>query len=134
MEFLQPTFYSVYSFCENGKNYISLTHKREWGNASQTFRGNVYYDELIEEKASKLIKLFNLSYNINMELGTTQDNKIVLFDLNPRIGASSAIDMNLGVNFPKMGVELCLHNIKPSIDKYKICNKRFIRYFSTIWE
>lgn len=133
MECLEAPFYSVYSLCKNGENLISMNHIREWGNASQTFRGLVYHDEYIEKFADKVIKLFNLSYTNNMELATNIDGRIVLFDLNPRIGASSGIDRHIGLNFPDLAINIAL-GIEVKIDKGRFKNKkRFIRYFDEVW-
>ena len=45
MEYLEQPFYSLYSICKSGNNFFTLTHNREWGNASQTFRGKVIYNK-----------------------------------------------------------------------------------------
>ena len=133
MEYLKDPYYSIYSICKDGENFFTINHTREWGNASQTFRGKVYYDEKIEELASKIIKKFNLSYTNNMELATTDDGRIVLFDLNPRIGASSGIDKDIGFNFPLETLKLALGD-KLEIDKSKFkISKTFVRYFDQVW-
>lgn len=133
MEYLQDPYYSIYSICKDGENLFTLNHIREWGNASQTFRGKVYYDKEIEELASKIIKKFNLFYTNNMELATTEDGRIVLFDLNPRIGASSGIDKDIGFNFPLETLKLVLGE-KILIDKSKFEKpKTFVRYFDQVW-
>lgn len=133
MEHLNPPFLSAYSLCENGKNLITLEHIREWGNASQTYRGVVSYNEELEKICSKIIEIFNLSYTNNMELAFNQNNQITLFDLNPRLGASSGIDTEIGLNFPYLAIKLLLGE-KFQIDKKQFANKRrFMRYFSYIW-
>ncbi len=133
MEYLSQPFYSVYSLCKDGKNIISLTHVREWGNASQTFRGLAYYDEKIESIATDLIQKFQLTYTCNMEFGTSQDGKIILFDLNPRIGASSGIDRDIGLNFPYLALKLLLDE-DIYIDKTLFMGQRkFLRFFDYVW-
>ena len=134
MEFLEEPFYSIYSLCQRGSNIISLTHTREWGNASQTFRGQVYHDAKIESFASKLIELFNLSYTNNMELGiSTKNDQIVLYDLNPRIAASCGIDRHIGLNFPYEAINIA-RGKKVSVDKKLFFEKRrFFRYFNQVW-
>jgi len=134
MEYLHETYYSLYSICKDGVNIFTLNHIREWGNASQTFRGRVFYDKKMEDLASKIIKKFNLSYTNNMELATADDGRIVVFDLNPRIGASSGIDKDIGFNFPLEAVNLVLGK-KIFIDKSKFLkHKRFLRFFDQVWE
>lgn len=134
MELLTEPFYSVYSLCQNGSNIISLTHTREWGNASQTFRGQVCYDANIECFASKTIELFNLSYTNNMELGmSTNSEQIVLYDLNPRIAASCAIDRHIGLNFPYEAIKIA-RGEKALVDKGLFSEKKcFLRYFDQVW-
>lgn len=133
MEYLSDPYYSVYSLCKDGKNIFTLNHIREWGNASQTFRGRVFYDEKVEKLASSIIKKFNLSYTNNMELATADDGRIVLFDLNPRIGASSGIDKDIGFNFPLEAVRLALGE-EVIVDKIKFEKPNtFLRYFDQVW-
>ena len=133
MECLSDPFYSIYSICKGGKNIFTLTHLRDWGNSSQTFRGKVYYDEKIENLASKIISKFNLSYTNNMELAMSADGRLVLFDLNPRIGASSGIDREIGFNFPLESIKLALGE-KIVVEKSKFKQpKKFIRYFDHVW-
>ncbi len=133
MEYLSEPFYSIYSLCKDGKNIFTLNHNREWGNSSQTFRGNVYYNKKIERLATKVIQKFNLTYTNNMELATGEDGRIILFDLNPRIGASSGIDKDIGFNFPMEALKLALgENIivkKSNFTK----PKRFLRFFDQVW-
>lgn len=133
MEYLKAPFLSAYSLCKEGKNLITLEHIREWGNASQTYRGLVSYNQELEEICSKVIQIFNLSYTNNMELAFNQNNQIILFDLNPRLGASSGIDTDIGLNFPYLAIKL-LFNEEIKIDKTRFSHKkRFMRYFSHIW-
>ncbi len=53
MEYLYEPFVSAYSLCQNGQNLLTLQHIREWGNASQTYRGNVSYSTELEDTLSK---------------------------------------------------------------------------------
>ncbi|MCE3046670.1 ATP-grasp domain-containing protein [Helicobacter kayseriensis] len=133
MEYLTPPFVSAYSLCHNGENLLTLEHIREWGSASQTYRGVVSYNEELEHLCSKVIEIFNLTYANNMELAYTQDGRLVLFDLNPRLGASSSIDTDLGFNFPYLAIKLLLGE-EVKINKSGLPSKsRFLRYFSFLW-
>ena len=133
MEYLSDPYYSLYSLSENGHNLFTVNHIREWGNASQTFRGKVYYDENLERVASGIIETFNLTYTNNMELATSTDNRIVLFDLNPRIGASSGIDKEIGFNFPLSSMKLALgEDVKVDKEAF-IKPKTFLRFFDQVW-
>lgn len=133
MEYLNPPFLSAYSLCHQGKNILTLKHIREWGNASQTYRGLVSYDEELERLCSKVIEIFNLTYTNNMELAHNQKGEIVLFDLNPRLGASSCVDIDLGINFPYLAIKLLLgEDVKINTKEFPK-KSRFLRYFSYLW-
>lgn len=133
MEYLSAPFVSAYSLCHNGKNLLTLKHIREWGNASQTYRGVVSYDENLENLCSKIIEAFNLTYTNNMELAYNQEGEFVLFDLNPRIGASSSIDVDLGFNFPYLAIKLLLGEEVQFDKKIPYQKARFLRFFSHLW-
>jgi biotin carboxylase len=133
MEYLDNPFYSVYSLSKEGENIISLTHIREWGNASQTFRGLVCYDKEIEAFAAKINKLLGLTFTTNLELATTKEGRIALFDLNPRIGASSGTDRFINLNFPYLALKVLLGE-DVSVNKNDFTTPgRFVRYFDEIW-
>ena len=133
MEYLSEPLYSFYALTFKGEIRISLTHLREWGNASQTFRGKVYFDSKLQELISPLVKHFNLSFCINVELGVSRDGQIKLFDLNPRIAASSGVDRYIGLNFPYLALKLLLGEniVFPKLENIK---GRFIRFFDVVWE
>ena len=133
LEKLSKPFISVYSICMDGYNVLSLSQEREWGNASQTLRGKVAHNKKIEKIASKIIKELNLSYLINMEFGFDKKNQLKLFDLNPRLAASSSVHVNIGINFPKIALNLLLDNKWEPKLKFKNNNLKFYRYFSHIW-
>ena len=133
MEKLSNPIISVYSICIDGHNFYSLSQKREWGNASQTLRGKVSHNIEIEKIASKIIKKLNLSYAINMEFAMNLKNQIKLFDLNPRLAASSAVHADLGINFPQAALELLMDKKYQPKFKFKKNNLKFHRYFSHIW-
>ncbi len=134
MEHLDPPFFSVYSLIDEAKKTrIALTHIREWGNASQTFRGLVYHDDKLEKLADEINRAFHLCYTSNMELATATDGRVVLFDLNPRLGASSGVDQSIGLNFPYLAVKTLLHE-PYDVDKGKFAKqRRFVRYFEKVW-
>ncbi len=140
MEKLRSPFYSFYAICWQGEILLSLTHIRQWGNASQTFRGKVFWDGELQERISVLMEKLQLSFCVNVELAVGEDKKLKIFDLNPRIAASSAVDVRFGINFPDMAVQLCLRGdeakeeIEGMRDKIKKVEDRFFRYFDLLWE
>ncbi len=133
MEHLGEPFHSVYSLCREGQQLAALDHVREWGGASQTFRGEIRRDRVLEQASANMVALFGLSFSINMELATSHDGRTVLFDLNPRIAASCAVDRDIGLNFPYLAVKIALgESVHVDLDTLDL-PKRFIRHFSHVW-
>ena len=125
--------YSVYSLCFNGVSFFSITHVREWGNASQTYRGKVFVDLKLTRISSKIINCLKLSYLINMEFVLDENKVFKLIDLNPRIGASAAIHAEEGINLLSCALELLINKkilIPKSFFKFK---KTFYRFFEKVW-
>lgn len=135
MEHLRAPFISAYSLCSKGRNLFTMRHIREWGNASQTYRGSVDYDKELEELCSGVISAFRLDFTNNMELAYNESGDLVLFDLNPRLGASSGIDTHLGLNFPYLALKLALGE-EIALDRAYLMQQkaRFYRYFTQWWE
>ena len=68
-----------------------------------------------------------------MEFGFNKNKKPVLFDLNPRIGASFAVHRKIGINLPFLALSLLKNkDFKPKINLLKL-NQKFYRYFSNVW-
>lgn len=135
MEYLSDPFYSIYSLSSNRQNIFTIQHLRQWGTASQTLRGEVSYNKKIEKIASDIISLFNLDFLINFELAKSDDGRIVLFDLNPRIGASSGIAKDIGINLPYLAIKVLINEkieIPKNIFSYKD-KFSFTRYFDHKW-
>ena len=62
-----------------------------------------------------------------------QKNELKLFDLNPRIAASSSVHVDVGINFPQIALSLLMdEQFVPKL-KLKKNNLKFYRYFSHIW-
>ena len=132
MEHLSDPFHSIYSLCHEGEQLAAPNHVREWGTASQTYRGNICRDVELEHGAAGVVALFDLSYAVNMELATNRDGQPVLFDLNPRIAASCAVDREVGLNFPYLAAKIAIgESISVAMDELNL-PQRFFRYFDHI--
>jgi len=132
MEELKPKFSSVYSATVSGE-FISLNHIREWGTASQTLRGVVEQNDKLKRFSKKLKEHYSLDYNFNIEMAEGKDGNQKIFDLNPRLSASSGIDQELGINFPYLSLKECIGE-KPKVPKFNVNHKsRFVRFFDHVW-
>lgn len=134
MEYLPGRIYSVYALSRNGEQIIAIPHIREWGNASQTLRGSIEWNDFIENSMGKIAKVFNLSYTFNAEFAASADGRVILFDLNPRLAASSGVDRFIGVNFAYLSLKLLLgEEIHLDLDVIKKRKYTFMRYFDEVY-
>jgi len=108
MEYLPGKIFSTYALCENGNSLTVIPHVRIWGNASNTLIGRVELDEEITEGIKKINKKFNFNFNVNYELKEDQSGLPKIFDINPRMAASTAIFRNIGINIPYLSIKLAL--------------------------
>lgn len=133
MESLSEPFYSVYSLCDNGRNLISITHIREWDSISRRYRELAGYDATCEAIANRVIEHYHLGYTNNMEFATSEDGRIVLFDLKAHLGAFSGINKDIGLNFPLLAMKMALGGKVGVIDKNRFKTQRpLIRYFDQV--
>lgn len=108
MEHLPGDIYSTYALCDEGETLLTMTHQRLWGTASQTLKSNITARDDIEHAVEQINAEFGFSYNINYEFKENEDGQAVMFDLNPRIAASTAVFRAVGVNMPYLSVKLAL--------------------------
>lgn len=134
MECLSEPFYSIYALSDNGNVLASVVHEREWGTASQTYRGAVQERTDLDAMSAWLGTEFNLSFAVNFEVATTEDGQLALFDLNPRLAASSGVAAGLGVNLPYLALKLFLGEPIGPINVRKLYGRRFFRHLQHYWD
>jgi carbamoylphosphate synthase large subunit len=116
MEYLPGDVYSAYALCDQGSTLASVAHRRLWGTASNTLKSEFIQDEILRNKIIEVNESFGFDYSINYEFKKSSNGRYVLFDLNPRIAASTAIFRSLGFNFILNSLRLALgKEIKGSI-------------------
>ena len=125
--------YSVYTLCLKGTWIYSITHIREWGNASQTYRGQVFVNKKLNSISAEIVKSLKLSYLVNMEFAKDDNNDFKLIDLNPRIGASAAIHSSVGINLLPLTLDLLFKKQVTIPKKYLSFKKTFYRFFDKLW-
>ncbi len=108
MEYLPGDIYSVYCLCNQGNSVLTIPNKRIWGTASNTLIGEVTIDHKFIEPAEKLCQEFKFDYNINIEMKISRAGIPIIFDVNPRIAASTAIFRSIGCNLPYLSIKIAL--------------------------
>lgn len=117
MEHLPGDIYSTYALCDEGETVVTMTHQRLWGTASQTLKSRIVDRDDIRHAVERINDEFGFSHNINYEFKENDDGQAVMFDLNPRIAASTAVFRAVGVNMPYLSVRLALgESVDPDPD------------------
>lgn len=108
MEYLPGDVYSVYSLCDHGKSLITIPQRRIWGTASNTLIGEITPNEEYIRPSEKLCESFGFMYNVNMEMKISDTGIPKIFDINPRIAASTAIFRAIDYNLPYLSIKMAL--------------------------
>ena len=128
MEYLPGKIYSTYCLCKSGESLITIPNVRIWGNASNTLIGKIELNEDVINAVNNVNKIFKFDYNINYELKISEDGKPVIFDVNPRLAASTAIFRSIGINMPYLSIKLSLgEDIVIPIIKEEIIMMRYLK-------
>ena len=127
MEYLPGQIYSVDFLAKNGKTLAIVPKVRIIGNPSQTIVGMVQRSTSIENMIKKISGVFKFDYTVNIELGTSLDGRVLPFDLNPRLGASTAFCSAAGANLIYYALKMALGESVPTLEVKD--KTMMIRYF-----
>lgn len=133
MEYLPGRYYSVDVLSKNGQTFYVVPKIRIKGNASNTIIGQVDLNSAVIDQAKKACKAFEFSFLQNYEMKMDENGKPIIYDINPRGGASLAFCTAAGVNLMYYAVKMALGENFP-INK-KIKDKlKMIRYYQEFYE
>ena len=133
MEYLPGTTYSVDVLSRNGKSIYIVPKIRLSGTASNTMIGKIDLNQNIIKYVSNVVKRFDFNYIQNYELKLNKNGEPIIFDINPRGGASVAFCKAAGVNLPYFAIKMALKEKFP--EKLQIKNNlKMIRGFKEYYE
>ncbi len=132
MEYLPGTYYSVDVLSSRGQIIYAIPKIRIAGSASNTTVGQVDLNKDAIELAAKACKAFNFSYMQNYEMKLNNAGKPMVYDINPRGGASVALCKAAGVNLAYFAVKMALGEPIPEVEiKDKV---KMIRFYDEYYE
>ena len=132
MEYLPGTYYSVDVLSEKGKAIYVIPKIRIQGSASNTTVGQVDLNEDTIKLATSICEAFNFSYLQNYEMKLNANQEPMVYDINPRGGASIALCAAAGVNIAYFAVKMAL---REKIPERKIKNKTMmIRFYDEYYK
>ncbi len=132
MEYLPGTYYSVDVLSKNGRIIYAIPKIRIAGTASNTTVGQVDMNPDTIDLARQVCKEFNFSYLQNYEMKLNFNGQPMIYDINPRGGASLALCAAAGVNIAYYAIKMALGE---DIPQTSVKNKmKMIRFYDEFYE
>jgi carbamoyl-phosphate synthase large subunit len=131
MDFLAGKDFSVDCLCKNGKPIFIIPRTRGNAMGGVSLMGETTNDPNVRKQAEKVIKDFNLSFNVNIQfkyrdLNNTQP---FIYDINPRISGTIVANSGAGVDLLYYGIKLALNEPVITKKKIKYHGVKMIRYW-----
>ena len=132
MEYLPGTAYSVDVLSQNGQILYAIPKIRLSGSASNTVNGQVDLNQETIDLAAMACKAFNFSFLQNYEMKINSIGKPMIYDINPRGGASVAFCAEAGANIAYFAVKMAIGEKIPDAN---IKNKlKMLRFYDEYYE
>jgi carbamoyl-phosphate synthase large subunit len=132
MEYLPGTPYSVDVLSKNGEILYAIPKIRLAGSASNTVNGQVDMNQTTIDLATMACKAFNFSYMQNYEMKLNSQNVPMIYDINPRGGASVALCAAAGANIAYYAVKMAIGEQIPNVN---VKNKlKMLRFYDEYYE
>jgi len=132
MEFLDGTDYNIDVLTLKGETLAICPMERIIPDAGPIQVGHIKKNKILESKVRAIVKKFNFSYNINIEMACRKNEGKqipLIYEINPRASAAVAVSAMAGSNLLLAAILLSLDkNIK--INEFK--DIRFQRFYQEI--
>jgi len=130
MEYLEGTDYTVYSLVNNGKALYTIPMRRYGLVPGMSLGGIAEKNNIIIEFVNKISKTFNFNSYINYQL-ILRDGKPMLYEINPRLSATTILCTAVGVNMPYFLMKMLLNQKVPR--KKILWGTEIIRYYNEMF-
>jgi len=127
MEYLPGTEISAYVFADKGKMLYCIPNKRERLEQFYSFEASTQKIPKINELCKKIIDIFQLDYNVNIQFKKDLMGHFKVIEINPRMGGSIILPAAAGLNLPYFAIKQALGEKLP--EKKLFHNTRMIRYW-----
>lgn len=123
--------YSAETLSKDGEMLICVPKLRMKKIVGLSLFGIVDRNEEVEDLCRKMSKVFRFNYNFNVQFKYSEDNKLVPFEINPRIAATIILAAAAGANLLYFAVKLGLDE---EIPKVKIRNgTKMLRHLKEVF-
>ena len=128
MDFLEGEDYSVDCLCKNGESIFIIPRTRINAMGGVSLIGETTDDPKIREQVQRVIKEFDFSFNVNIQLKYKKDTPFI-YDINPRISGTIVANSGAGINLLYFGIKVALNEPIPGQNNIKYKGVKMVRYW-----
>ena len=109
-EYLPGEEYTVDVLAQKGKVLQVIPRLRSAMTGGISTRGEMINHTEIIDYVTKIVSLLELDWLIGVQVKKASDGSFKILEINPRVQGTTVACIGAGINFPKLAVELSLHN------------------------
>lgn len=131
MEFLSGKDFSVDCLCKKGEPIFIIPRTRLSEMGGVSLIGETTDDLKVRKLVKRVIKSFNLTYNINIQLRYRKSisGEPFIYDINPRISGTIVANSGAGIDLLYYGIKLALGKSIPEPENIKYRGVKMVRYW-----
>lgn len=136
MDFLGGRDYSVDCLCKEGESLFIIPRTRINAMGGVSLIGEFTDDTKVRKQVEKVIKDFDFSYNVNIQLKykeTKSSGIPLIYDINPRISGTIVASGGAGINLLYFGIKLALGKPIPNKKDLKYHGVKMVRYWEQMF-
>ena len=113
-EYLTGEDYSVDVLADNGHLLFVVPRRRIRAILGPSQLGVVIWNQEIVDIVQSIVRIFGISFNVNIQLKYSNDHKPLVYEINPRISGTIVASAAAGVDLLREGIRYAL-GLGPSI-------------------
>jgi carbamoyl-phosphate synthase large subunit len=115
MEYLPGDEYTVYLLAKERHAFYDIPLRRWVPTAGMSIIAEAVKNDEVIELTKKILSLLNLEFNVNMQLKYSSEGSPLLYEINPRLSATTILCVAAGVNLPYYGAKLAIGEEVPKV-------------------
>lgn len=133
MEYLPGEDFNVDVLAWKGEPLFIIPNQRLLPKAGPVRVGLVKHDEKVRKYVEEVVKAFGFDYFVNVEVAyrSGEDERPLVYEINPRVSGPIVINKQAGVDALKLGLDLALGEKIPKNEKFEAV--KMIRYWNELF-
>lgn len=114
MEYLSGEDYSVDVLAKDGKALAIIPRLRLEASEGVSRLGETVLNTHVSKISAEVIRVFGLNFNVNIQMRYAKDRENIpmVYDINPRISGTIALNAEAGINMLHYGIQLAMQNME----------------------